>query len=245
MTVRPGVALITGGTGGIGRATALRLAREGVDVAFTYLSNAADAAVLSADVARLGVQVGSYRCDVRNAADVAGVVKSVTSELGSVDYLINNAGVIRDNLTPSIVEADFDLVVDTSLKGAFNMISSCYFGFIRRRTGAIVNVSSVAGLCGNPGQSNYAAAKAGMIGLTKSVARELAERNVRCNAIAPGLIETGMSGHISDDARRLDAIPMKRAGTPDEVAALIAFLVGEESAYITGEVIRIDGGLAT
>jgi 3-oxoacyl-[acyl-carrier protein] reductase len=238
------VAIVTGGSRGLGRAMVLRLAQEGAAVAIVYASDKDSAEDTRSQAEALGATARTYRCDVSDAEQTAATVKAVTSELGPVDVLVNNAGIIRDGVAASLREEDYDAVLDTNLKGAFLMIKACYFGFIRRRTGSIINVSSVSGLFGNPGQANYAAAKAGMIGLTKSIARELAERNVRCNAIAPGLIATDMTDTMAEDPKRLENVPMRRSGTPEEVAGLVAFLASDDSAYITGEVIRVDGGMA-
>lgn len=238
------VAIVTGGSRGLGRAMVLRLAQEGAAIAIVYANDESMATQTQKEAEELGGTARIYRCDVTSSEQVARTVKAVTADLGPVEILVNNAGIIRDGLVAQISDDDFDLVVDTSLNGAFYFMKHCYFGFIRRRSGSIINISSIAGTEGGAGQGNYAAAKAGLIGLTKSIARELAERNVRVNAIAPGIIESDMTSHIVDDPKRLEHIPMRRFGKPEEVAGLVAFLAGDESTYITGEVFRVDGGMA-
>lgn len=238
------VAVVTGGTRGIGRAVALRLAKEGADIAIIYSSEQYKAIEVCKEIHNLGVRAQSYQCDVVNVEEVNATVTAIMEEFGTIDILVNNAGVIRDGLLISIKEEDYDKVVDTSLKGAFNMIHACYYQFIRKRSGKIINMSSVTGICGNIGQSNYAAAKAGLIGLTKSVAKELAERNICCNAIAPGIIETEMTEVIRSNSDIVQSVPMKRLGSVEDISNLVAFLASNESDYITGEVIRVDGGIA-
>ena len=186
----------------------------------------------------------AYRCDVASAEAVKETVKAVTADLGKIDILVNNAGITRDNLVLSMKDEDYDAVLDTNLKGAFNMIRACYSGFIRKKSGRIINISSVSGIMGNAGQANYAASKAGLIGLTKSVARELASRGVTCNAVAPGFIQTDMTENIGEDNTLRTMIPLGRMGQPEDIAAAVAFLASDAAAYITGEVLRVDGGLA-
>lgn len=238
-------AVVTGGSRGIGKAIALRLARDGADVAVVYAGNAAAAEETCAQIRETGRKAVPFCCDVSDFAQTERLVAAITAEFGGIDILVNNAGVTRDGLLLSLSEEDFDRVVGVSLKGAFHMIRHTYRQFLRRRSGRIINIASVSGLTGNAGQANYSAAKAGLIGLTKTTARELAGRNVTCNAIAPGFIDTDMTAALSEKAREsaLAAVPMKRMGAANEVANLAAFLAGDEAGYITGEVIRIDGGL--
>ena len=236
------VALITGASRGIGRAMALKLASLGADIAAVYAGSADKAAQLCDELMQLGVRAKAFQCDVADFNAAKETVDAVKQEFGKIDILINNAGITKDGLIMAMKEDAFDAVIDTNLKGAFNMIRHCTPIFVRQRGGKIINVSSVTGLMGNAGQANYSASKAGMIGLTKSVARELASRNVTCNAIAPGFIKTDMTEAIDPDNPLMKAIPLGRVGLPEEVAELAAFLCVAE--YITGEVIRIDGGMA-
>ena len=235
-------ALITGASRGIGRAIALKLASLGANIAVIFAANESAADETCAAVREFGVRAEKFKCDVSDFVAVKETVESVKNEFGTVDILINNAGITKDGLVLAMKEDAFDSVMDINLKGAFNMISHCAPIFVKKRTGKIINISSVAGILGNAGQANYSASKAGLIGLTKSIARELAPRNVCCNAIAPGFIETDMTEGISPDNPLMAAIPLKRVGLPEEVASLAAFLCSAD--YITGEVIRIDGGLA-
>jgi len=237
-------AIVTGGGRGIGRAIALKLAEQGANIAVVYAGNAEAADVVVCEACAMGVSAMAMQCDVADFDACRDAVSAVTETLGPVDILVNNAGITKDTLALKMSEADFDRVVDVNLKGAFHMIRHCYSTFMKRRQGRIINITSVSGLMGNAGQANYAAAKAGMIGLTKSIARELAGRNICCNAIAPGFIETEMTARLGDENALLRAIPLKRMGTAEEVAHLAAFLAGDHASYITGEVIRVDGGLA-
>ncbi len=238
------VALVTGASRGIGRAIALRLAELGADIAVIYAGNTEKAQEVVAIARESGVKAEAFMCDVSDFEAVKKTVGDVKASLGPVDILVNNAGITKDGLVMAMKEQAFDDVMDINLKGAFNMIRHCTPMLIKKRHGKIINISSVAGLMGNPGQVNYAASKAGLIGLTKSVARELAPRGVCCNAIAPGLIETDMTEDLSEKNPLKSAIPLGRAGRPQEVAELASFLAQDCSDYITGEVIRIDGGLA-
>lgn len=238
------VALITGASRGIGRAIALKFASEGADVAVLYAGNAEKAQEVVMKAREYGVKAEAFQCDVTDFAAVKATVDAVKNALGTIDILVNNAGITKDALVMTMKEEAFDEVIATNLKGAFNLIRHCTPIFVKRRSGRIINISSVAGLMGNPGQANYAASKAGLIGLTKSVARELASRGVCCNAIAPGFIQTDMTENIAKENPLLAGIPLGRVGQPEEIAALAAFLASDNAGYITGEVIRIDGGLA-
>ena len=235
-------AVVTGGSRGIGRAICLKFAENGADIAFLYAGNTVKAEETLQELESLGIKVKAYQCNVADADEVAETVKEITKDFGGIHILVNNAGITKDKLVPMMKTADFDTVIDTNLKGVFYMTKGVYPLFLKQKSGKIINISSVSGLMGNPGQANYAASKAGVIGLTKSVAKELASRGVCCNAIAPGFIATEMTEDFKNDAL-VDAIPMKRFGEGEEVANLALFLASEHSDYITGEVIRIDGGL--
>ena len=240
-------AIVTGGGRGIGRAIVLEFVRQGADVAVIFASNqtAADETVSEAKQLRPEAVVRCYRCDVADMAETKTTVGQILEDFTAVDILVNNAGISRDGLLMQITEQDFDQVVDINLKGAFNMIKQLYQPFLRQRKGRIINISSVAGIAGNAGQANYAAAKAGLIGLSKTVAKELASRGITCNAIAPGFIETDMTEVLSEKIKTaaLAEIPLKRMGQAGEVAQLAAYLASDAAAYITGQVMRIDGGL--
>lgn len=238
------VALITGASRGIGRAIALKFAKEGADLALVYASSDAAAEAVAQECRALGVRAEIYRCDVSNFATCKETVAKVKADFSKVDILVNNAGITRDGLIATMQEEAFDAVLDTNLKGAFHMIRHLTPLFIRAKRGTIINITSVSGLMGNAGQANYSASKAGLIGLTKSVARELAPRNVRCNAIAPGFIQTEMTEDLGSENALAASIPLSRLGNPDDVANAAAFLASEAASYITGEVLRVDGGLA-
>ncbi len=239
------VALVTGAGRGIGRAIAVELARAGAQVAIVYERNADAAAQTVALIEELGQKAAAYRCDVSQPDQVQTTVQQVLNDFGDLHILVNNAGIVRDGLSLMMRPEQFDEVIRTNLHGAFHMTHHAARHFSRKQRGRIINISSVIGIMGNAGQCNYAAAKAGMIGMTKSVARELAGRNVTCNAIAPGFIDTDMTAALKDDQRGnvLAQIPMGRMGKPEDVAAMAVFLASPQAAYITGEVIKIDGGL--
>lgn len=244
MSLNGKTALVTGASRGIGRAIALRLAEDGANVAVIYAGIADKAEAVVNEITALGVNAKAYRCNVADSAAVNETVKAVTNDLGKIDILVNNAGITRDGLMLRMKDEDFDAVLDTNLKGAFNMIRACYSGFIRKKSGRIINISSVSGIMGNAGQANYSASKAGVIGLTKSVARELASRGITCNAVAPGFIQTDMTENLGDNNPLLNSIPLGRMGKPEDIAAAVAFLASDSAAYITGEVLKVDGGLA-
>lgn len=237
-------ALITGASRGIGRAVAEKFAMLGANIAVIYCGSEDKALSLKNEIEAMGVRAEIYRCDVSQFDECENTVKKVIEDFGGIDVLVNNAGITNDKLVLQMKEDDFDSVLDTNLKGAFNMIRHCYKNFMKKKCGKIINISSVAGLMGNPGQANYSAAKAGIIGLTKTVAKELAARNVCCNAIAPGFIKTDMTEKFQDNESIIASIPMRRMGNAEEVACLAVFLASDASDYITGEVIRIDGGIA-
>lgn len=238
-------AIITGGSRGIGAAIAIKYASLGADIAIIYAKNK-EAAINVCAMCSKQFKIKSFAfCS--NVADFNAskeTVLNIKAVFGKVDILVNNAGITRDGLIATMKETDFDDVISTNLKGSFNMIRHCSPIFIKNRGGKIINISSVVGLVGNAGQSNYASSKAGLIGLTKSVARELAGRNITCNAIAPGFIQTDMTRALDDTNPMLPGIPLKRVGSAEDVAETAAFLAGSCSDYITGEVIRVDGGLA-
>ena len=244
MSLNGKTALVTGASRGIGRAIALRLAEDGANVAVIYAGSADKAEAVVNEITALGVNAKAYRCNVADSAAVNETVKAVTNDLGKIDILVNNAGITRDGLMLRMKDEDFDAVLDTNLKGAFNMIRACYSGFIRKKSGRIINISSVSGIMGNAGQANYSASKAGVIGLTKSVARELASRGITCNAVAPGFIQTDMTENLGDNNPLLNSIPLGRMGKPEDIAAAVAFLASDSAAYITGEVLKVGGGLA-
>lgn len=237
-------AIVTGGSRGIGAAICKKFAEQGANIALLYAGNTQKAEETKAALQEMGVKAEAYQCNVADAEQVATVCKQIIKDFDGADILVNNAGITKDKLVPMMKVPDFDSVVDTNLKGAFYMIKQLYPVFMKQKSGKIINISSVSGLMGNPGQTNYSASKAGLIGLTKSVAKELASRNVNCNAIAPGFVATDMTENLSENNALVDHIPMKRFAQPEDIANLALFLASDQSDYITGEVIRIDGGLA-
>lgn len=236
------VALVTGGSRGIGAAVVKKLASQGADVAVVYAGNAEAAEAVCAQCREAyGVRAAAYRCNVADFAEVKQTVNQIKADFGTVNILVNNAGITKDGLIATMKEQDFDDVISVNLKGAFNMIRHCTGMFIRNRGGRIINISSVTGVMGNAGQANYAASKAGIIGLTKSVARELAPRGVTCNAVAPGFIDTDMTKELHDSPLAA-SIPLGRMGSPEDVADAVAYLAN--AAYVTGVVLQVDGGIA-
>jgi 3-oxoacyl-[acyl-carrier protein] reductase len=240
-------AIVTGATRGIGRAIALELVKRGANVAFNYSKSADEAERLKVEIENLGVKAFAQQCDVANTEASAEFCKRVKEEFGTVDFLINNAGITRDTLILRMKEDDWDAVVDTNLKGAWNF-SKAVLRFMMKNDagGTILNISSISGVVGMQGQSNYSASKAGMIGLTKSLAKEVASRKITVNALALGLIETDMSGQLSDEyqAKLLEMIPLGRLGNVREVAEIVCFMLSDSARYITGQVVQADGGLA-
>lgn len=238
-------AVITGGSRGIGKAIALAMAKQGAGIAVIYYGNQQSADDVCREAELFGVKALSYQCNVADFADSKNVCEKIISDFGQVDILVNNAGITKDSLLLRMSESDFAGVIDVSLKGSFNFIKHLSKSIMRSACGRIINISSVIGLMGNPGQANYSAAKAGLIGLTKTVAKEFSARNVTCNAIAPGFIETDMTADLPQTIKDnlLAAIPLKRIGQVQDVANLAVFLASDLSAYITGEVIRVDGGM--
>ena len=240
------VALVTGASRGIGRAIAIRLAKEGADLVLSYASSSETAESVKAECEALGSRVILVRADVSVSEDVDALFDAAVNEFGRVDILINNAGITKDNIILRMKEEEFDAVIDTNLKGTFLCMKKASKLMLKARYGRIVNISSIVGLRGNPGQSNYSASKAGVIGLTKSLAKELAAKNITVNAVAPGMIETDMTAAMTDSAKAVmqQMIPMKRMGLPEDVAQAAVFLADENSGYITGQVICVDGGMA-
>ena len=237
-------AVVTGGGSGIGKATALKLAADGANIVIVHMDPEEKAAEVVSEIEALGVKAKAIRMDVSDFEAVNAMVGDIVEEFGSIDILINCAGITKDGLIARMKEDQFDAVIAVNLKGTFNMIRHCTPVFMKQKSGTIVNVSSVSGIIGNPGQANYSTSKAGVIGLTKSTAKELVSRGVRCNAVAPGFIATDMTANLSKNNKLVDMIPMKRMGTADEVADLIFFLASDASSYITGEIIKVDGGVA-
>jgi len=240
-------ALVTGASKGIGKGIAEKLAQHGANVAFTYLSSVEAGQALEKELQKYGTKIKAYRSDASDLKAAEDLVNNVVSDFGGLDVVVNNAGITRDGLLMRMSAENFNDVIRTNLNSVFNITKSCQRQMLKQKGGSIINMSSVVGITGNGGQSNYAASKAGIIGFTKSVALELGSRNIRCNAIAPGFIETEMTAALTDDTIKQwrESIPMKRGGTPDDIANCVVFLASDLSSYITGQVIQVDGGMLT
>lgn len=241
------VALITGGSRGIGEAIAKRYAEQGASVAFTYRSSEERAKKIETELQAMGVKAKGYKSDASSYEQAEALVKDVLEEFGQVDILINNAGITRDNLMLRMSEEQWDQVIETNLKSVFNLTKQVIRPMMKNRSGSIINMSSVVGVFGNAGQANYAASKAGMIGFSKSIAKEIGSRGIRCNSIAPGFIETDMTDELDDKTKDafLASIPMKRLGAPNEVADVCVFLGSDMSKYVSGQTISVCGALNT
>ena len=240
------VALVTGASRGIGREIALTLAEYGADVIVNYNGSEEKAAQVKAEIEKLGRRAKMVQCSVADYEASGKMISDMLAVFGHIDILVNNAGITKDNLMIKMSEDDFDAVIDTNLKGTFNTIKHMYRAFLKQRAGRIINLSSVSGVLGNAGQANYAASKAGVIGLTKSMAKELAIRNITVNAVAPGYIDTDMTQAMGDGAKEaiIAQIPLKRAGQTKDIAEMVAFLASDKASYITGQIISVDGGMA-
>ncbi|MBN09138.1 MAG: 3-oxoacyl-[acyl-carrier-protein] reductase [Flavobacteriaceae bacterium] len=240
-------AIITGGSRGIGKGIALKFAQEGCNVAFTYSKSVEQANLLVEDLKKYGINAIGFQSDASNFNDADDLVNNILKKFNTVDILVNNAGITRDNLLMRMSENDFDDVIKVNLKSVFNMTKAVQKTFLKQRKGSIINISSVVGIKGNPGQSNYSASKAGIIGFSKSIALELGSRNIRSNVVAPGFIETEMTEKLSEDQvnQWREAIPLKRGGLPEDVANACLFLASDLSSYISGQVLNVDGGMLT
>jgi len=241
------IAIITGATRGIGRGIAVEFAKQGANVAFTYSSSVDAAIALETELNALGIKAKGYQSNAAEFDTAQELAKEILKEFGSIDVLVNNAGITKDNLLMRISEDDFDKVIEVNLKSVFNMTKAVIRPMMKQRAGSIINMSSVVGLKGNAGQSNYAASKAGIVGFSKSVALELGSRNIRSNVIAPGFIETEMTGKLDEATVQnwRDAIPLKRGGSPEDIANACVFLASDMSSYITGQTLSVDGGMLT
>ncbi|GAA0331552.1 3-oxoacyl-[acyl-carrier-protein] reductase [Bacillus carboniphilus] len=245
MKLQGKTALVTGASRGIGRAIALGLAKEGANVVVNYAGSEAKANEVVDEIKTLGVQAFSIQGNVSNPDDVQNMIKETVDQFGAIDILVNNAGITRDNLLMRMKEEEWDSVIDTNLKGVFLCTKAAARPMMKQRAGRIINISSIVGVSGNPGQANYVAAKAGVIGLTKTSAKELATRGINVNAIAPGFITTDMTDQLPEDvkAEMLKQIPLGKLGNPEDVAKAVVFLASEDSSYMTGQTLHIDGGM--
>ena len=241
------VAIVTGGSRGIGKAICQTFAENGCDVAFTYNNSKESAENLAKDLKNFGVNAKAYKSDASSFDDATQLVEDVINDFGKIDILVNNAGIKKDNLLMRMDKEDFDSVINTNLSSVFNLTKASIRTFLKQRSGSIINISSVVGVKGNAGQSNYSASKAGIIGFSKSVALELGSRNIRSNVIAPGFIETDMTDSLSEDVINSwkESIPLKRGGDPSDVGNACVFLASDLSSYITGQVLHVDGGMLT
>lgn len=240
-------AIITGASKGIGKGIAEVFVKHGANVAFTYLSSVEQALAFEKELSATGAKVKGYRSDASVFKDAEDLAKNVMEDFGSIDIVVNNAGITKDNLLMRMSEEDFDRVIDVNMKSVFNLTKTTMRTMLKQRQGSIINISSVVGLKGNAGQANYAASKAGIIGFSKSVALELGSRNIRCNVVAPGFIETEMTGKLPEDVVQgwRDAIPLKRGGQPEDIANACVFLGSDLSSYVTGQTLQVDGGMLT
>tara|TARA_B100000768_G_scaffold181833_1_gene206757 strand:+ start:1025 stop:1771 length:747 start_codon:yes stop_codon:yes gene_type:complete len=239
--------IVTGASRGIGKGIAMTLAENGANIAFTYTQSIDSANKLVKEIQSLGVKCEAYQSNAANFNESQLLIKNILKDFDSFDVLINNAGITKDNLLMRMSEEDFDEVIDVNLKSVFNMVKACQKVFLKKRSGSIINISSIVGVKGNAGQSNYAASKAGIIGFSKSMALELGSRNIRSNVVAPGFIETEMTNELSNEIvqKWIERIPLKRGGKPEDVANLCLFLSSDLSTFITGQVINVDGGMLT
>ncbi len=241
------VAIVTGGSRGIGKSICETFAQNGCNVAFTYNNSKESAENLAKDLNKLGIKAKAYKSDASNYEDATKLIEDVLKDFESIDVLVNNAGIKKDNLLMRMEKSDFDSVVNTNLSSVFNLTKASVRTFLKQRNGSIINISSVVGIKGNAGQSNYSASKAGIIGFSKSIALELGSRNIRSNVIAPGFIETDMTDSLSEDVINSwkEGIPLKRGGDPSDVGNACVFLASDLSSYITGQVLHVDGGMLT
>ena len=239
--------IITGATRGIGKGIALEFAKQGANIAFTYSRSVDEAMALEKELSKFGVKAKSFQSDASNYDDSHELIESILLDFDTIDVLVNNAGITKDNLLMRMQESDFDIVINVNLKSVFNMTKAVQKTMLKQRYGSIINMSSVVGVKGNAGQTNYAASKAGIIGFSKSVALELGSRNIRCNVVAPGFIETEMTAKLNEDTVNewRKGIPLKRGGTPQDIANTCTWLASDLSSYVTGQVINVDGGMLT